>query len=160
MCYGLQMFLQTNAPDTIYKLTEFEWAEYKDLAKQFLTLIIGVLVLSVTFSEKIVDYQKASRWQKAAVVTTWASLIGALLCTGLSIWIMYQCALFAMYGHYSLRPNTGDVPEVDWAYISINIGGLLFGFSLICIVATGMLTLFKRPDPNKSAVVFNSNLTD
>ncbi len=131
-------------PDVIYKLTEFEWAEFKDLAKQFLTLIVGVLVFSVTFSEKIVDYQDASKWQKASVVATWASLIAALLCAGLGVWWMYQASLSAMYDHRSLRAGSEPVGMLVAAYTTINLGGVFFALSLMAIVTTGLLTMFRE----------------
>jgi hypothetical protein len=121
-------------------LTSFEWGEYKDLAKQFLTLVVGVLVFSVTFSEKIVDFQKAPKYQKILLIVTWGLMILALILAGLGLWIMYQVCLSAMYDGTSLRPNG---PGLAYAYISINLAGVLFVLSLAMIGAVGAMTLLK-----------------
>ena len=43
---------------------KFKYVEIRDLLKHFLTLISASLVFSVTFSEKIIDFQNAPSKQK------------------------------------------------------------------------------------------------
>src|SRR5687767_2944902 len=44
---------------------KYDYPETKDLCKQFLTLVVAVLVFSLTFSEKIADFPRASNTTKA-----------------------------------------------------------------------------------------------
>jgi hypothetical protein len=46
---------------------DFVYPEVKDLCKHFLTLVTGILVFSVTFSEKIVIFQTAGKWARSKV---------------------------------------------------------------------------------------------
>jgi len=42
-----------------------DYAEVKDLSTAFLTLLTAVFVASITFSEKIVDFNRSGWWAKA-----------------------------------------------------------------------------------------------
>jgi hypothetical protein len=45
--------------ESAQRFLQFYYPEAKDLCKHFLTLISATLVFTVTFSEKIIDFQKA-----------------------------------------------------------------------------------------------------
>jgi hypothetical protein len=40
---------------------KYDYAEAKDLSKQFLTTVTAVLVFSLTFADKIINFSQASR---------------------------------------------------------------------------------------------------
>ena len=46
----------------------FDYPEYKDLAKTFLTLLSATLVASIAFAEKVVDVNRAASDRRCAVV--------------------------------------------------------------------------------------------
>ena len=50
---------------------ERDYAESKDLAKTFLTLLSATLVASITFSEKIVDVSKAGLLPFGTMIVCW-----------------------------------------------------------------------------------------
>jgi hypothetical protein len=53
--------MPTSSDSPQEKFLKFLYPEIKDLAKHFLTLLSGILVFSVTFSEKIVPVSEATR---------------------------------------------------------------------------------------------------
>ena len=59
---------------------EFKYPEIRDLLKHFLTLISASLVFSVTFSEKIVNFEVASALQKGLLLGSYFYLILAMVC--------------------------------------------------------------------------------
>src|SRR5262245_9975746 len=50
---------------------ERDYAETKDLAKAFLTLLTAVLVASITFSEKIVNLDRSGWWPRSLMIGSW-----------------------------------------------------------------------------------------
>jgi hypothetical protein len=58
-----ELFLKYNYPET------------KDLCKQFLTLVVAVLVFSLTLSEKIIQFQQASFFAKLLLGVAWSSML-------------------------------------------------------------------------------------
>lgn len=53
---------------------KYDYPETKDMCKQFLTLITTVLVISLTFSEKVIQFSAANVYSKWSLVTAWVSL--------------------------------------------------------------------------------------
>src|SRR5947209_5983650 len=71
---------------------KFLYPEVKDLAKQFLTLILGSLVLSVTFSEKIVSFSTANVVQQLCLMLSWLLLIVSLGMAGYGQYLIFLAA--------------------------------------------------------------------
>lgn len=83
---------------------QYHYAEVKDLAKTFLTLVSAVLVLSLTFSDKIVDFLNASRTQKAYLVITWVLFITSIIFFGVALCYLAVEGGMALYDdHFTLR---------------------------------------------------------
>ena len=61
---------------------KFDYAEVKDLCKHFLTLISAILVFSVTFSEKIINIERATLVTKVFAFASWGPLALSLLSCG------------------------------------------------------------------------------
>lgn len=59
---------------SIWNFLTYDYGEAKDLAKAFLTLVSAVLVGTITFSEKIVNFQTASFIQRRLVIGSWIFL--------------------------------------------------------------------------------------
>src|SRR5262245_40530737 len=66
----------------------FKYPEIKDLLKHFLTLISASLVFSITFSEKIIDFNNATMGARIAVIGAWALLILAFGACGIGIYTL------------------------------------------------------------------------
>jgi len=57
----------------------------KDLSKTFITLLTAVLVASITFGEKIVQFSTAHQWPKALLISSWISVSIAIALRGLGL---------------------------------------------------------------------------
>src|ERR1700741_559719 len=74
------------------RFVAFYYAEIKDLAKHFLTLISATIVLSITFADKIVPFTTATTDQKAVLIAVWIFLLASLLLTGLGLFQIFLAA--------------------------------------------------------------------
>ncbi len=68
---------------------EFNYIEIKDLAKYFITMIAGTLVLSVSFAGNIVQIGQATLAQRMMLGLCWLFLFLALLLAGLGMYFNY-----------------------------------------------------------------------
>jgi len=120
---------------------KFHYAEVKDLAKQFLTLIAGTLVLTVSFAEKIVPLQGAHPAQKWLLGICWLSLLVAFVLAGLGIYTNYLAAEQARGGMiYDYGTNFQLLARRAYRYL--DIAGVLFTASLCLLALTGATRLF------------------
>src|SRR5436305_9473361 len=77
---------------------KYDYPETKDMCKQFLTLITTVLVISLTFSDKIVGFNNASMASKWLVIFSWTSFLFAIIFCGLGLLFVTMAAGEAAYG--------------------------------------------------------------
>jgi glutamine phosphoribosylpyrophosphate amidotransferase len=68
------------------KFLALHYQELKDLGKHFLTIVSGVFAISVTFSEKMIDFTKATGPQKGLIIGSWSFLIAAVVAAGTGIY--------------------------------------------------------------------------
>jgi hypothetical protein len=88
---------------------QYHYEEVKDLAKTFLTLVSAVLVVSLTFSEKIIDFPKASATQRLSLVATWVLFITSIIFCGVALCFLASAGGQAVFGDapwYS--PSNGE----------------------------------------------------
>jgi len=120
---------------------KYNYAESKDLCKEFLTLVSGVLVFSVTFAEKIVrfsDYRARGRW---TLFGAWIALVAALISGGIGLTELGFAANAAVNASDpSLIQFFGHKADM-WMYT----GGVLFVLGLLLIVVAGALSMFAKP---------------
>lgn len=64
---------------------KYAFTETKDLAKHFLTVVIGVLVLSLTFAENIVTFKNADRLTRGSLGGAWCCFFAAIVSCGIAI---------------------------------------------------------------------------
>jgi hypothetical protein len=115
---------------------KYDYAETKDLAKAFLTLVSGILVLSITFSDKIVSMSNTACKAKFALPACWTLLICALIACGIALVFITYAAGEAIYG------GTEYFAVAWWSwYLMIGAGILLVG-GLILLTAAGVLSLY------------------
>jgi len=118
---------------------EKDYAESKDLAKTFLTLISATLVASITFSEKIVDVGKAEVLSLSTMIVCWVLLLVALVACGGGLAIMTTVAGMAAYQ-----------PELDYRHLEtrgINLflcSGVAFVFALMALIVAGIASLVEK----------------
>ena len=64
---------------------KYDYTETKELLKVFMTLVSGILVFSVVFSEKVVGLRNSSISTKYILIASWGLLIFSLLSAGLAM---------------------------------------------------------------------------
>ncbi|HQU85523.1 MAG TPA: hypothetical protein PKY59_20480 [Pyrinomonadaceae bacterium] len=120
---------------------EFHYPEVKDFSKQFLTVVAAVLAVTVTFSEKIVNFTTAPTLPRVLMMLVWCGGIVAFMFGGAAILFIYDAGALAkatekdgkMFGYYTLLRRS---------YNCLLIGGGVFVVSLILLVVTGLLKAF------------------
>jgi hypothetical protein len=157
---------------------EYQYVEIKDLAKQFLVVIAGVLTLSVAFSEKIVILDKAPLLIRLLMTAIWVACFAASILAGAAIFLIYNAGIAAKYASVH-----AVMLEVDWticgyhlAYaltylgypltypyslsyfdllalsqIALTWGGSLFAGALLLFAIIGTWKLFRKPQPGSDA---------
>jgi len=118
------------------KFLGFLYPEIKDLAKHFLTLVSGVLVFSVTFSDKIISFENAKPLQKIAIIAAWLLWIVAVIFIGVAIFVNFVTATTA------LRRRERDIRTlVRITYLALDLGGVCFVAGLFMLAVTALSKL-------------------
>jgi hypothetical protein len=111
------------------KFMEYDYKEIKELATQFLTLITAILVFSLAFSEKIVEYRKANQTVRNMLIASWSSFFLSIIGCGLSIVLNVAAAGEILYD-----------PEPDFAFkMSFYSGMILVVSGFIFVLGLGFL---------------------
>jgi hypothetical protein len=79
--YNAPMPLGEQANDFL----KYAFAETKDLAKYFLTIVTGVLVFSLTFSEKVANFSAARPVVRWSFVAAWCCMFVAIVTAGVAL---------------------------------------------------------------------------
>lgn len=128
-------------PDYAELFLKYNYAESKDLCKEFLTLVSGVLVFSVTFAEKIVRFNDPRARGRWTLFGAWISLVAALISGGIGLVELGFAANAAVHApDPALIQFLGHKADL-WMYA----GGVLFVLGLLLIVAAGALSMFAKP---------------
>jgi hypothetical protein len=108
----------------------YDYAETKDLLKTFITLISATLVLSLTFSEKVIGFSDAEAATQHTLFTSWVLFILALICAGLGMCFIAAAAGTIIYGNIPFF----NIPYyrlalISWAFVIVAgatyVGGLI-----------------------------------
>src|SRR5438093_461644 len=76
-------------PESSEHFLKYDYTETKDMCKHFLTLVTAVLVFSLTFSEKVVDYKNATGFAKCLLLGSWILFLFAIIACGIGL--VYMC---------------------------------------------------------------------
>jgi hypothetical protein len=124
------------------RFVEFQYAEMKDLTKQFLTVVTGTLVLTVSLADKILPIGSASGTQKVLLGSCWGLLLVAFILAGAGLAGIFFAAVAAregaIYG-YPVNYKRIFLPS----FIAIDLAGVLFAASLVLLAVTVGMRLFK-----------------
>jgi hypothetical protein len=153
-------YVAANVGEAVQNFYKYEYSETKDLAKQFLAVVTGVLVFSLTFSEKIVRYDKAARSARWAVRTSWLLHGGAILAAGFAIFLV-SIAFAAFKTGGGLASHRVAV-MMGLALMFLTMAGLLFVTGLVALVCAGFFASSpKEAEESKAWIVdFVSHTTD
>ena len=118
---------------------KYDYAETKDLCKDFLTLVTGILVFSLTFSEKIVDFRRSAKAAKFLLFSSWTLFIASIICCGIGLTYLALAGGQAVHGsgNYYLQ-------LASKCYACVVGSGLCFITGLISLVLAGMIATFTR----------------
>ena len=109
---------------------KYDYAETKDLLKTFITLISATLVLSLTFSEKVIGFSEAAKSTQYLLFAAWALFIAALICAGIGMAFIAAAAGKILYGEIPLfNWNFWTLALTSWAFVLLAggtyVGGLI-----------------------------------
>ena len=114
------------------KFLKFDFAETKDLCKQFLTLVSGILVFSVTFSQKFVAGTASA--PPNMLVASWFLFILAIILSGGALWLMFIAGSRATH-------NPTDVSARSLlrriSYLALNVAGIFFVVGMVLLICSG-----------------------
>ena len=97
-----------------------------------------MLIISLTFSDKIVGFSNAPTASKWLVVSSWTSLLLAIIFCGLGLLFVTMAAGEAAYG------RTKNWKRVKKAYKMIVIAGGFFILGLMLLISTAIAATFNN----------------
>ncbi len=121
-----------NAEDFI----KYDFAETKDLAKAFLTLLVAVFVASLTFSEKIVAPNASGWWAKLLMGSCWGLLLYAIIATGTAL-AFFGAGLWWAVHLPIMNYRSFEVGAV----FLLASAGIAFGASLTAMFIAGVISM-------------------
>ena len=107
-----------------------------------MTVVAGVLAVTVTFAKDIIDFTNASTFQKALMMITWGCCLVAFLLGGCAIFLNYNAGIAAK--HTTLYGILNPYRRMTFlTYICLDVGGVLFVIALALLVVGGAVRLLK-----------------
>lgn len=128
---------------------KYGYGEIKDLVKQMISLLTAMLIFSVTFSEKIINFNQASIYSKLLLIISWAMMILALVFSGIGLSfnaLAYPTALVDSWIVQTRRQPVSHEfygPVMQGLFIIV-ISGVCFILSLIYLVGAGALSMMEE----------------
>ena len=128
-------------PVTAESLIKFLYPTAQELCKHFLTVVSGILVFSVTFSEKIVDFHKANRTDRRLLFFAWSVFVLALIGAGTSLVFHVAAA-----GHAYAAPQSSNwIAPMQIGGRLLMAAGVAFVLGLITLVLLGARAVWREP---------------
>ena len=124
---------------------KYNYTETKDFCKQFLTLVVAVLVFSLTFSEKVVGYQSASLPARLCLAIAWTAMLISIVSCGIGLTFMALAGGDAVYG------GTSYYALADKAYKLIVVAGGAFIVGLILLIVAAITSVTVPPPSGRKA---------
>jgi hypothetical protein len=125
------------------KFISTEYAEIKDLGKSFLSILIAVFVASITFSEKIVNFNSASSWAKSILVLCWIFLLLGIVLAGTGMVYIASCFNQAIH-----MPCPENIELYSVAFVCFVLAGLCFGLGLTSMLCAGIISMINQSKRN------------
>jgi hypothetical protein len=132
-------------PESAQLFLKYDYAETKDLCEHFLTVVAGILVFSVAFSEKIVGYPKTSLAAKNCLVATWGLFIISIIACGIGLALIALAAGDVVYNNaigYPARANT--------AYLWVIAAGICFVVGLGMLIVSAIISVYAPSSASNS----------
>lgn len=119
---------------------KYDYAEAKDLCKQFLTTVVALLVFSFTFGEKIINAPAASRRIKRTLLCSWCALMASIIACGTGLAYISVAAGRVVYGQRTDYEYIGTV-ALGW----IGVAGALFTVGLLLMLIAAAVSVWRSP---------------
>lgn len=130
---ALESYEQAWTADQVKEWFTYEFAEVKGICQQFLTVVIGALVLSITFSEKVVRYDAAPPSQRFFLKASWCCCGLAIIGGGASLVLIMLAGAFVRY------PGNGNHQVAQrFSFLVLGLSGLIFVVGLVCLLASAL----------------------
>ena len=117
---------------------KYDYPEAKDLCKQFLTLNVGVVVLSLTFADKVIGLTAPSYQSKILLLCSWSCLLASLVGCGVSLAYISIAAGRVVYGErtdfYRISVRT---------LVGVAVSGAIFVIGLILLALASAVALLR-----------------
>ena len=117
---------------------KYDYPEAKDLCKQFLTLNVGVVVLSLTFADKVIGLTAPSYQSKILLLSSWSCLLASLAGCGASLAYISIAAGRVVYGErtdfYRISVRT---------LVGVAVSGAIFVIGLILLALASAVALLR-----------------
>jgi len=123
---GAELFLKYNYPET------------KELCLHFLTLITAVLVFSLNFAEKAIDFQNSAQGKRLVIIMSWCLFVLAIVFCGLGLVFNSLAAGDAVY------QKVNYLALAQKAYLSILAAGTSFVLGLILMMIAAIATKARK----------------
>ena len=125
---------ETEKPSDLF--FKYDYTETKDFCKQFLTLVVAVLVFSLTFSEKVVGFPSASLAAKLCLVFAWTSMLISIVSCGIGLTFMALAGGDAVYGgaYYHIW--------AEKSYRLIIVAGCSFVTGLLLLIVAAICSVY------------------
>ncbi|GAB7552076.1 hypothetical protein NRB_15780 [Novosphingobium sp. 11B] len=116
-----------NDAEVAEKFLKYDYAETKDLLKTFITLTSASLVLSLTFSEKVIVFSKAPAATQLILFWSWGLFVAALIFAGIGMCFIAAAAGKILYGQIPLlKLSYYRLAIISWAFVLL-AGGSFVG---------------------------------
>jgi hypothetical protein len=115
------------------------WPLVNPSSEKLFLKVYSILVFSITFSEKIINYQTASTKARLLLLLSWVLFALAIITCGLALCYLALAGGQAVYGQGNYYPA--------FAYTSYQLiitAGFCFILGLITLIGTGALAIFSR----------------
>jgi hypothetical protein len=122
---------------------KYDYANTVDLGKSFLTLVSAILVFSVTFAEKIINWEKSDLLSKSLLGVCWLLLIISIIGCGVSLNFIFGSALAVTHPNVSWRVVVyGQIKDylktANFAWQIMGIAGCSFVLALILMLVVAI----------------------
>ncbi len=120
--------------DAALRFMEYDYTEIKDLATQFLTLITAILVFSLTFSERIIEYKRVDQGTRNILIAAWSSFFLSIVACGMCLVLNAAAAGEMLYG-----PRPDSAFEISYySAVLLIVAGCIFVLGLGFLIVAGI----------------------
>ena len=121
---------------------KYNYGETKELAKMFITLLSGILLFSINFSDKVGGIQNAPPYYRFLLLASWSCLLLSIMGCGLALAISWTAARSVLWST-SREIRERVLHRSKRAADIVSASGFVFVVGLGFMIAAGF-TAFSR----------------